>query len=102
MEYNADITHRENTFDSNVTVPAGLLKVQDLKHTYQTMASFEALLRQVKDTAPTIKKEEDLIFEDQNQQMKTLTLISIVEIAVVLAFGVYQYFRLKTLIETKY
>jgi len=30
--------------------------------------------------------------------MKTLTMISFVEIVVVIGFGIYQYFRLKTLI----
>lgn len=34
--------------------------------------------------------------------MKTLTFISAIEIIVVIGFGIYQYFRLKTLIENKH
>jgi hypothetical protein len=47
-------------------VPAGLLKVEDLKRTYTNVVTLERLLGIIKERAPEIKKEEDIVFEDQN------------------------------------
>jgi hypothetical protein len=88
--------------ESEVMVPAGLLKIEDLKKTYQTMSHMENFVKEVKDNAPKVKQEDELAFESQKDRMDTLAIISAVEIGVVVVFGFYQYFRLKGLIEAKY
>lgn len=66
------------------------------------MKNMEFLLKTIKEGSSNAKKEEDLIFEEQNNKMKTLTLVSGIEIIVILTFGAYQYWRLKVLIENKH
>jgi hypothetical protein len=75
MEYNADITHRHMDF-SNITVPEGLLKIKDLQDTYRSLGALELMLKQASQNSEENKKEEEIIFTEQNEQIKTLTWIS--------------------------
>ncbi len=59
-------------------------------------------MKEIKDNAPQVKQEDEIAFQDQKDRMDTLAVISAVEIGVVIVFGFYQYFRLKSLIEAKY
>lgn len=100
MEYNSDIAHR-HVEEGEVKIPDGLLNVKDLHETYRSMATLESLLKTISSKAQFYKKEDDSIFEEHNEEIKTLTWVSIIEIIVVIGCGAYQFLQLKNLIENK-
>lgn len=61
MEYNADIVHRHIDY-TNITIPEGLLKVQDLQETYRSLKGLEMMLQEVTRKSDLTRREEDLIF----------------------------------------
>lgn len=101
MEYNAGTTHKEGLDDQKINVPEKLLKVSDLQETYTFLSRSQNLFEVAKTYSAKMKASEDESFEEQKQRIETLKLVSLIELAVICAFGAYQYIKLKNLIENK-
>ncbi len=58
-------------------------------------------LKHINEKASELKKEQDEQFLAQNEKIKEIEWITIIEFAAITAFGVYQYFRLRNIIDNK-
>jgi hypothetical protein len=47
MDYHADIAHRRNAENSNISIPKNLLKIDDLQKTYTELINIQKLLEYV-------------------------------------------------------
>ena len=101
MEYNADLEHKSKSDLSKILVPEKLLKVADLSQTYTYLVRTAAMFESVHEIAESMKRTDDQTFEEQKSSINTLETITFIEFAVICAFGLYQYIRLKQVIETK-
>lgn len=65
------------------------------------MINIQKLLEYVGEGSKRHKTEEDIVFNQQNDQMGLLVIISVAELVVVCILGGYQYLTLKDLISNK-
>ncbi len=84
-----------------VVVPASLLTKGDMKEAFLSAAYISDIIKEYDE----VQKERDGVMEDDFKQTNhingQLTLIAGVEIAVVLAAGLYQFFTLKNYLSTR-
>lgn len=84
-----------------VVVPESLLTKGDMKEAFLSAAYISDIIKEYDE----VQKERDGVMEDDFKQTNhingQLTLIAGVEIAVVLAAGLYQFFTLKNYLSTR-
>ena len=78
-----------------------MLKIKDLQITYTEVIRLVKTLKHINEKASNLKKEQDGRFVVQNDKIKEIEWITIIEFAAITAFGVYQYFRLRSIIDNK-
>ena len=85
----------------DIVVPESLLKVDDLRESYRALAKIQKQFDKIKNFSETTKTTQDEIFLEQESKIKDIEWISVIEFVGVCLLGLYQFFRLRALIENK-
>jgi hypothetical protein len=101
IDYNSELKFRRH--GSTAQVPENLLKIDDLKETYDDALEMEDVIKSYKEAQERKKNHQFEEYDKNLQNTERLLLISYVEIAVIVLTGIYQFFAVrKFLIDKQY
>lgn len=100
IEYNSEVRHSVDS-SADHQIPKNLLKIDDLQNTYTELLKLKSFTKYATARNDEIKKSQDEVFAIQQEKISKIEFITIIEFVAISAFGIYQFLRLRTIIDNK-
>lgn len=101
IDYNSDVEYFEST--KTIKIPENLLKEEETKSAYEKVVRIEENINRYQIFEEKKREEENQHYLTSIEVTNRLAVVSYIEIAIILAAGLYQFFTIrKFLIDKQY